>query len=136
MLKKYKIFTMTSYINGTWLLLQSYLKPLFRLFTMLFQTWCYRVITRNKVLLKSSIFFLIPYVSNIMWHWSFSFWLHLVWKSLGPSMLLQMALFHYFNGWVIFHCIYVPLLFFLIYFFMKDNGFTEFCCFLSNLNMN
>ena len=23
-------------------------------------------------------------------------------------MLLQMALFHSFNGWVIFHCIYVP----------------------------
>ena len=26
--------------------------------------------------------------------------------------------------------------FFLIYFLLKDNGFTEFCCFLSNLNMN
>ena len=27
-------------------------------------------------------------------------------------------------------------LFFLIYFLLKDNCFTEFCCFLSNLNMN
>ena len=26
--------------------------------------------------------------------------------------------------------------FFLIYFLLKDNCFTEFCCFLSNLNMN
>ena len=32
--------------------------------------------------------------------------LHLVWYSLGPSMLLQMALFHFY-GWVIFHCIYM-----------------------------
>ena len=24
----------------------------------------------------------------------------------------------------------------LIYFLLKDNNFTEFCCFLSNLNMN
>ena len=30
-------------------------------------------------------------------------------KPLGSSVLLQMALFHYFfNGWVILHCIYVP----------------------------
>ena len=27
-------------------------------------------------------------------------------ESLGPSMLLQMALFHYFCGWIIFHCVY------------------------------
>ena len=32
--------------------------------------------------------------------------LHSVWQSLGPFMLLQMALFN-FNGWVIFCCIYV-----------------------------
>ena len=37
--------------------------------------------------------------------------LHLVWLSLGPSMLLQMALFHSLYGWVIFHCIYVHLLY-------------------------
>ena len=30
-----------------------------------------------------------------MWYLSFSVWLHLVWWSLGASMLLQMALFHY-----------------------------------------
>ena len=34
-------------------------------------------------------------------------WLHLVWLSLGSPMLLQMALFHYFYSWVIFHCVYV-----------------------------
>ena len=32
--------------------------------------------------------------------------LHLVWSSLGLSMLLQMALFHFY-GRVIFHCVYV-----------------------------
>ena len=30
--------------------------------------------------------------------------LHLVWPFLGPSLLLQMALFHSFYGWVIFYC--------------------------------
>ena len=33
--------------------------------------------------------------------------LHLIWKSLGPSILLQMTLFHSFYGWIILHCIYV-----------------------------
>ena len=31
--------------------------------------------------------------------------LHSVWPSLGPSKLLQMALFILFNGWVIIHCV-------------------------------
>ena len=35
---------------------------------------------------------------------------HSLWHSLGPSILLQMALFHSFSGWVIFHCIYVSQL--------------------------
>ena len=35
---------------------------------------------------------------------------YLVWSSLGPSMLLQMALFYSLYGWVIFPCIYnIPL---------------------------
>ena len=34
--------------------------------------------------------------------------LHLVWESLVPPMLLQMALVCHFYGWVIFHCMYVP----------------------------
>ena len=38
--------------------------------------------------------------------------LHLVWSSLGPSILLQMALFCSFHDWVIFHCIYAPHLLF------------------------
>ena len=37
---------------------------------------------------------------------SLSDWLCIVWSSLGPSMLLQMALFHPFHVWVIFHCTY------------------------------
>ena len=37
--------------------------------------------------------------------------LHLVWQSIGPFMLLQMHYFILFNGWVIFHCIYVPHLY-------------------------
>ena len=28
--------------------------------------------------------------------------------SLGPSILLKIALFHSFNGSIIFHCVYVP----------------------------
>ena len=31
--------------------------------------------------------------------------LHSVWQPLGPFMLLQMALFHYFYGLVIFQCV-------------------------------
>ena len=34
--------------------------------------------------------------------------LHLVWDSIVPSMLLQMALFCSFYGWLVFHCVYMP----------------------------
>ena len=40
-------------------------------------------------------------------------WLYLVWESLVLSMLLQMELFCHFYGWVVFHCIHVPHLFFI-----------------------
>ena len=33
-----------------------------------------------------------------------------MWMSLGPSILLQMASFHSFYGWIILDCIYVPYL--------------------------
>ena len=33
---------------------------------------------------------------------------HWAWYPPGPSMLLQMAEFHSFYGWVIFHCVYIP----------------------------
>ena len=33
---------------------------------------------------------------------------HSVWESLVPSMLLQMAWFCSFYGWVVFHCVYIP----------------------------
>ena len=48
-------------------------------------------------------------VCDIMWYVSFSFWLTvLVWKSLVPSMLLQMTLFCSFYGWVVVYCVYIP----------------------------
>ena len=43
----------------------------------------------------------------MIWYLSFSFWLHVVWSFLGQSMLLQVASFHSFYGWVVFHCMYV-----------------------------
>ena len=35
----------------------------------------------------------MPHISGITWYLSVSGWLHSVWSSLGPSMLLQMTLF-------------------------------------------
>ena len=52
-------------------------------------------------------FLLILHICDIIWYLSFSVLLHLAWQSLNPSMLLQMALFIVFDGWVIFHCVYV-----------------------------
>ena len=34
----------------------------------------------------------MPHTSNIIWYLSFYLWLPLVWSSLGPPVLLQMAL--------------------------------------------
>ena len=45
---------------------------------------------------KTLSFFQILYRSDIIWCLSLSDLLHLVWWCLGPSMLLQMALFHPF----------------------------------------
>ena len=39
---------------------------------------------------------------------SLSVLLHSGWESLVPTMLLQMALFCYFYGWLVFHCVYIP----------------------------
>ena len=39
--------------------------------------------------------------------------LHLVYYSLGPSMLLRMAIFHSFYDWVGFHCVCVYHTFFI-----------------------
>ena len=36
--------------------------------------------------------------------------LHSLWQFLGPFMSLQMMRFHSSYGWIIFHCVYVPLL--------------------------
>ena len=53
-------------------------------------------------------------MSDIIQYLSFSFWLHLVWQSLGPFMLLQMALFHSFFGQVIiFHWMCTDHIFFI-----------------------
>ena len=53
-------------------------------------------------------------MSDIIQYLSFSFWLYLVWQSLGPFMLLQMALCHSFFGQVIiFHWMYTYHIFFI-----------------------
>ena len=47
-------------------------------------------------------------ISNIIWYLPFFVWLTSLSKTaLGTSMLLQMALFHSFCGWVIFRCMCV-----------------------------
>ena len=40
-------------------------------------------------------------------------YLHLLWQSLGPSRLLQMALLHSFYDWAIFHCVQLYHMFFI-----------------------
>ena len=49
--------------------------------------------------------------SDIIFVFSLSDLLYWVWQSLGPSMLLEMALFHSFYGWEIFYCIYIAHLY-------------------------
>jgi len=44
--------------------------------------------------------------------------LHLVWYYLVVSMLLQMHYFVLFDGWVVFHCIYVPHLLFKMFIYL------------------
>ena len=58
---------------------------------------------------------------------SFSDLLHLVWEFLGPSMLLQMALFHSLYGWVIFHSMYVCM---CIYVCMYRHTYACVCVFI------
>ena len=54
---------------------------------------------------------------------SFSVWLHWAWRSLGPSLLLQTALFHSFYDWVILH-LYMCGIFFI---HLSVHG--HLCCF-------
>ena len=42
---------------------------------------------------------------------------------LSWSMLRQMAKFHPFNGWVVFHCVYMPIT--LMWWFFKVNWMKE-----------
>ena len=60
----------------------------------------------------------------------------LVWWSLGPSMLLQMALFHSFYDWVIFRCTY--LLYSVIYQWtfrlLPCLGYRKWCCYEQRTN--
>ena len=50
----------------------------------------------------------------------------------GPSMLLQMALFCSFCGWVLFHCIYAPHLYPFLYWWLfrllSCLGYCKQCC--------
>ena len=55
-------------------------------------------------------FFKFPHINDIIWYLAFSY-LNSVWQSLYPFMLLHMALFHSFYGWVIVHCICPPHLY-------------------------
>ena len=56
-------------------------------------------------------------------------WLHSVWRSLGPSMLLQMALlFHVFNGWVRFHGINSNMVYFDVLFLGSVYVFVLYIC--------
>ena len=48
---------------------------------------------------------------DIIWYFSFSWLTSLSMISLVASMLLQTALVHSFYGWVVFHCVYVPHLY-------------------------
>ena len=53
-------------------------------------------------------FFRMPHISDIIWYLSFSVWLtSLNMIKFGSIHRLQVALFHSFYGWVIFHCIYI-----------------------------
>ena len=70
-------------------------------------------------------FYLDSAVKGVIWYFSFSDLLQSVWQSLGLSMLLQMALFHSFNGWVIFHCVYMYHIFFI---HSSANGHRELYC--------
>ena len=50
-------------------------------------------------------------ISDITWYLSFYFWcFSLNMRALVPSMSLQMRLLCSFYGWVVFHCVYIPLL--------------------------
>ena len=51
-------------------------------------------------------FQLLP-TRDVIRYFSFSDLLHWVWQSLGSSVLLQTHYFILFNGWVIFHHVYV-----------------------------
>ena len=66
---------------------------------------------------------MVPHVSLNIWYLSFSGLLHLLLKSLGPSMLLQMALFHPFFGWVIAHYVY------MYHVFICSSVDRHLCCF-------
>ena len=58
------------------------------------------------VIFASFLYVLDPHISNIIQYLSLSVWL----SSLSPpsqSMLLQMATFHSFYGWIIFHYVYI-----------------------------
>ena len=57
--------------------------------------------------------FYIPHMNQFIWFLIFSDFFCLVWYSRDPSMLLQMAVFQLFLGWIVFHCIYIHHIFFI-----------------------
>ena len=68
---------------------------------------------------------------------------HLIWPSLGPFMLLQMASFHFFSDWAIFLCVCVCVCVCVCkcmcarhIFFIRSSGDGHLSCFhvLTNVN--
>ena len=56
-----------------------------------------------SVLYYIHLYFFISHISgSISYLFSLVWLIHEVWYSLGPSMLMQMAVFHSFNSWVIY----------------------------------
>ena len=65
-------------------------------------------------------YFLIPQVSsNRVFVFFCVFFISHTTNPPGPSMLLQMARFHSFYGWVVFHCTFTPI--FFIYSFLDGH---------------
>ena len=69
-------------------------------------------------------YFLIPQVSsNRVFVFFCVFFISHTTNPPGPSMLLQMARFHSFYGWVVFHCTFTPI--FFIYSFLDGHFKVE-----------
>ena len=53
--------------------------------------------------------FQVPHINEIIWYLYFSDIFQLAYHCLSSSVLLQMARFHYFYGWIMTHFVYLYL---------------------------